>query len=127
MADVGVFNTDFYMYFEDTELCTRVLKAGYKVRVVPNARVVHAKPIPGTAPDYVTVHNLKNFLAMYLIHARLRVLPEFLFRTVFLAAVRDATSNRPHLKHQLAAWRWTVRHLPKLVQERRRVSRLGIQ
>jgi GT2 family glycosyltransferase len=123
IAKVGAFNADFYLYFEDTELCARLLKAGYKIRVVPDARVHHATRPAGIAPDYVTFHRLKNFLAVYLIHAPAAVLPEFIFRNVLLAGVRNAT-NWPQLKLRLAATRWAVAHLPKLLRERKRVQNL---
>jgi len=125
LADIGAFNDDFYMYFEDTELCARVLKAGYKVRVIPNAHVLHAEPPTGDAPDYVTFHRYKNFLAMYLIHADLKVLPEFVLRSVVLAGVRNIASKSPHLRQQVAAWKWAARHLPKLLEERKRVKHLS--
>ncbi len=37
----GGFDPDFFMYFEDTELCWRVCKAGYEIVSVPQAEIVH--------------------------------------------------------------------------------------
>lgn len=38
---VGFFDPDFFMYFEETELTSRIKKAGYKVLSVPEAEIIH--------------------------------------------------------------------------------------
>lgn len=38
---VGFFDSDFFMYFEETELTYRVKKAGYKVLSIPEAKIIH--------------------------------------------------------------------------------------
>lgn len=38
---VGFFDPDFFMYFEETELTSRIKKAGYKVLSVPKAKIIH--------------------------------------------------------------------------------------
>lgn len=37
----GYFSPDFFMNFEETELCLRIKKAGYQIVSVPDARIVH--------------------------------------------------------------------------------------
>lgn len=37
----GLFDTAFFMYYEETDLCRRVKDAGYAVRSVPEARICH--------------------------------------------------------------------------------------
>jgi N-acetylglucosaminyl-diphospho-decaprenol L-rhamnosyltransferase len=39
--DLGGFNTAYFMYYEDTELCWQVRKAGRRVYYVPLARLIH--------------------------------------------------------------------------------------
>lgn len=39
--EVQGFHKDFFMYFEETDLCHRVHKAGYRVVNVPQARIQH--------------------------------------------------------------------------------------
>ncbi len=38
---IGGFCEDFFMYFEETDLCARIWKAGYKVVSVPEAKIIH--------------------------------------------------------------------------------------
>ena len=37
----GGFDPDFFMYFEDVELCHRISKVGYEVHSVPSAKIIH--------------------------------------------------------------------------------------
>lgn len=41
MAQVGMLDEDFFMFYEEVEWCWRIRKAGYKVMYLPAARVVH--------------------------------------------------------------------------------------
>ena len=41
LDEVGGFDTDFFMYAEDIDLCLRAIGAGYKVRYWPKVTVVH--------------------------------------------------------------------------------------
>lgn len=41
LDEVGYFDPDFFMYFEETELTFRIRKKGYKVMNVPYAQIVH--------------------------------------------------------------------------------------
>ncbi len=38
---VGAFDEDFFMYFEEAELCKRIEKSGYKIMSVPQAEIIH--------------------------------------------------------------------------------------
>ncbi|CAK7025164.1 glycosyltransferase family 2 protein [Fusobacterium varium] len=41
LKKVGKFDEDFFMYHEESELCFRVLKNGYDIYSVPEARIIH--------------------------------------------------------------------------------------
>ncbi|MBR6164257.1 glycosyltransferase family 2 protein [bacterium] len=41
LDEVGVFDSDFFLYFEETELQFRIRKAGYKIFIVPNSEIYH--------------------------------------------------------------------------------------
>jgi GT2 family glycosyltransferase len=41
IAKAGLLDENFFMYFEDTDWCLRLRQAGWKVYLVPQARVVH--------------------------------------------------------------------------------------
>lgn len=37
----GMFSPEFFMNFEETDLCYRIKKSGYKIYSVPNAHIIH--------------------------------------------------------------------------------------
>lgn len=41
LAEVGLFDERFFLYFEETDLCFRIRGAGYRGVYLPQARVVH--------------------------------------------------------------------------------------
>ena len=41
LDEVGCFNENFFMYFEETELETRIRRAGYKIFFVPESKIIH--------------------------------------------------------------------------------------
>ena len=66
---LGGFREDFFVYYEDSDLCFRARRAGYRISVVPAARVTHL-PRGETRPsELVQFHMLKNFFSLYLLHA----------------------------------------------------------
>lgn len=38
---VGGFDTRYFLYYEDVDLCARMRLAGYDIRLCPNAKVIH--------------------------------------------------------------------------------------
>jgi GT2 family glycosyltransferase len=41
LETVGFFDEDFFLYYEEVDLCRRLRLAGYRVRYLPDIRVVH--------------------------------------------------------------------------------------
>jgi GT2 family glycosyltransferase len=41
LSIVGGFDTDFFLYFEETELEYRVIKSGFSIYSIPNAHIMH--------------------------------------------------------------------------------------
>lgn len=41
LKEVGVFDPDFFLYFEETELSLRIKKQGYDLFNVPQAKIIH--------------------------------------------------------------------------------------
>ncbi len=41
MEQVGMLDEEFFMFYEETEWCWRIRRAGWKIYYVPEARVVH--------------------------------------------------------------------------------------
>jgi len=80
LEKVGAFDSKFFIYFEDTDLCWRVRLSGYRIVCVPKSIVFHA--VRGTmrkSPLGSLFHGCKNNLAMltknYELHNVVRYLP----------------------------------------------------
>jgi GT2 family glycosyltransferase len=41
LDQVGLMSEDYFMYFEETDMCWRMKKAGWKIRAIPTDPVVH--------------------------------------------------------------------------------------
>jgi GT2 family glycosyltransferase len=124
LRSLGGFREEFFMYTEAVELCLRAARAGRRLAVVPRARAAHFEPPEGVAgPSALEFHKLKNFLALYLLHAPARVLPEFFCRYVLLGALRSlAGRGATPGAFGKAVW-WAARRAPALLVERRRAAR----
>ncbi len=38
---IGLFDEDFFLYYEETEICYRIVKSGYRIMLVPQAKIIH--------------------------------------------------------------------------------------
>jgi hypothetical protein len=63
---VGLFDENYFLYLEDTDLCHRVNKAGYKIVVTPKSKIFHkvnksTQKNDSTLPLYYTTRNRLYF------------------------------------------------------------------
>jgi len=112
---LGSFRDEFFMYGEDVEFCARVRRSGLGIAVVPSARVIHDEP-SADVPAIIEFHKIKNFVSLYLLHARPSVLPIFIVRYGAAGLVR-ALRERRGLLH-LRAWFWALARAPRFLLER---------
>ena len=115
------FRDEFFMYVESSELCVRVVREGKRLVVVPRAKVYHFEPPDKPTPPEIEFHKLKNFFALYLLHAPGRVLPEFFIRYAVVGTLRAALTRRGgNISTRLRALWWTLQRARALRAERRR-------
>ncbi len=116
---VGGFRDEFFMYFEDVEICLRIRAFGFSIRYVPGAvaRHIPAGTTATPAPD-VEFHKLKNLYALYALHAPARSWPGFAARYGVAEGVRSLFSSPARLWLHLRAWGWALARLPRLLGER---------
>lgn len=117
------FRREFFMYSEDADLCMRVAKAGGVVTIVPAARVYIIDAPHSFTHKGIAFHKIKNLFSLYLLHARLRVLPEFYLRYGVVNLLRALKSDRAIVWPMIKAWAWFLVNAPAFLMERyRRVS-----
>jgi GT2 family glycosyltransferase len=63
---VGLLNQDFFMYYEDADVCWRVREAGFHVMVVPEARIWHkVSQSAQQVPCSTSYHHVRNRVIFY--------------------------------------------------------------
>ncbi len=114
------FRDEFFMYAEAVDFSIRVARAGQKLEVVPQARVYHFEPPERPSPPEIEFHKIKNFFMLYLLHAPLRILPEFICRYAVLNTLRSVLNRQGNTLLRLKGLWWVLKRSPGLLWERYR-------
>jgi len=62
LKKIGLFDEDFFAYYEDVDISFRAQLAGWRVRYVPEAVVYHATSSTGSKiPGFFTYQTIKNY------------------------------------------------------------------
>lgn len=111
LADVGLLEESFFMYYEDTELSWRLRRRGWTVRHVPEAVTVHDHAASsGTASAFFLDHNERNRLLVALVHAPWAVVLRASGRAVVRAALGPERARRARvLASVVARVPWALR------------------
>lgn len=125
MRALGGFREEFFMYSDSIELSARVRKAGGRIVIVPQARAYVYDPPHAFKQESMSFHRMKNLYAMYLLHARWRVLPEFFLRYGVIIPLRSMLTSREYVWPLVKAWGWFLFKTPSLLLERARAANNG--
>ena len=127
---VGLFDDDFWCYYEETDFCHRVWLAGFECWYYPKAKVYHA--MGGTSllfgNEYLQFHNFKNkfmsFLKNFSWTSLITILPKYLVINGALSLVWLLTGKMSNfLAYYHALW-WNMLHLADTLRKRRTVQKL---
>lgn len=122
----GGFRDEFFMYFEDVEVCLRIRALGFRIRYVPGAAARHIPAVATAAPaPDVEFHKLKNLYTLYVLYAPARAWPGFAARYGIAEGVRSLFSSPARLRLHLRAWGWVLARLPRLLGERRALAQVA--
>lgn len=116
LKSIGLFDEEFFAYFEDVDISYRAQLAGWRVWYEPKARAYHH--VGGTSSklgDFARYHTIKNFFMLYAKNMPAKLYwkygPNFLYQAlrlmagsilrgkglVFFKGFLKAFSNTPHL------------------------------
>lgn len=137
LADVGLFDDDWFLYYEDVDLCWRLRRRGWLVRYAPAAVARHEHSAStGTRSDLHVFHDQRNRLLTLAKNASLplavRTVGRFPLTTAAgaLRALRSLPPGRgreapdPHLTVlRLRVLASFLRLLPRVLRRRRQVER----
>lgn len=138
LAQVGSFDENFFLYYEDTDLSWRLRLCGWSIRFEPRAVVWHRHSASsGLGSPLFRFHNERNRLLMLTKNATtglaLRAALRFPLSTASIAVdeLRRARTDRRKPSVELIATRVRsfasfLRLLPAAVRERRRIAELAV-
>ncbi|WP_258726389.1 glycosyltransferase family 2 protein [Cellulomonas sp. NS3] len=126
LRDVGTFDEDFFLYYEDTDLSWRLRLAGYRVEHCPDAVVRHRHAASTREGSEVfRFHDGRNRLLMLLKDATwplaLRALGRYVLTTASIAVRRS--QPWPLVRTRLRVLASTAVMLPPTLRKRRRIGR----
>lgn len=107
LEKVKYFNEDYFMYFEDVELCYRAQQSGFRVAINPNTTITHLSGASSKNPRYVQwtgeMKNLirfsyKNFGALYGLYVASLVRIALLLRIIAFALLGKLDYSGIYLK-----------------------------
>lgn len=128
--NIGLFDDDFWCYYEETDFCQRAWLSGYEVWYWPKSVVYHAGG--GTSlsfpNDFVQFHNFKNKLLSFLKNFELSslfvILPTFLIMNVVLSLYWLLMGKHKHTLSLYKAILWNIQNLKKTIHKRKQVQKL---
>ncbi|MCL4359697.1 glycosyltransferase family 2 protein [Patescibacteria group bacterium] len=125
---IGLFDPEFFMYFEETDFCMRVWLAGQRVVYEPRATVYHRG---GAAADkqakpFILFHAYKNVIFAYLKNLSapylLRVLPRIVALYFIAVVVKILTGNLAEAWTIIRAFSWNMHHIRMILAKRRTIQ-----
>lgn len=126
LRQIGLFDEDFFAYYEDVDISFRAQLAGWKARYEPNAKVCHATSTTGRKiPGFFTYQTIKNYPFIFWKNVPTRLLPVIAPRfalayTIFVVkGLFNPVRTLPTLKGLVV----TTLLLPKKLAERWHIQR----
>lgn len=128
---LGLFDDDFWCYYEETDFCCRVWLAGYECWYWPKAVCYHAGG--GTSVIFensiIQFHNFKNKLMSFIKNLEgitlLQILPVYLILNIVISFGWLIIKRKP--KHFSALYKsiwWNIIHIQSTLEKRKRTQRL---
>lgn len=128
LEKIGVFDTDYFAYFEESDLSQRIWLAGYKIYYDPNGLIYHkgAQSAQKLPVSFIQYHSFKNRLCTYLKNFSLKnLLKIFLPHLLFCEAASIAylITGKPSYTFAIQkAIFWNIFNLKKTLQKRRKIQ-----
>jgi len=125
---IGLFDVDFFMYFEETDFCIRSLLSGWKILYVPESKVYHVGGIAARSygNSRIYFHSYKNRIASYIKNFELKTLfltfPVHLLLCEGIAFIYLCTGKFLYFLAVEKAFLWNMRELGSTLRKRREIQ-----
>ncbi len=127
---IGLFDADFWCYYEEGDLCHRAWLSGYECWYYPEAVVDHAGGGTSLRFDnsFIQFHNFKNKLLSFLKNFELKnllwILPVFVSLNILLSVIWLFQGKTKHSVSLYKAFLWNIVHLHSTIKKRQQVQLL---
>lgn len=122
LDNIGLMDSDYFLYFEETDLCARMIRAGYDLMYIPSAIVWHAvSPLSNSKNKIYYMERsrirfaLKNFDSSYILSFFFIFFGETIF--VILRDIKNRNFSRT--KTRLRAIWWNLSNLKHTLRARK--------
>lgn len=128
---VGLFDEDFFIFFEETDLCFRLWLAGYVVMYEPKSIIYHVGGGDTTSSNSYQYErrlclSMRNMLCSYLknfgTYNLFTVMPMFLFAQTTLCAYYLITLKLNLVKVIIKAYLWNIYNLSSTIKKRNNIQ-----
>jgi len=127
---IGLFDDDFWCYYEETDFCHRAWLSGYECWYYPSAKVFHEGGATTlTFPnDFVQFHNFKNktlsFLKNFEESSLVTIIPKFIALNILLSVIWLFQGKWKHSLSLYKAFMWNIQRIPQTRKKRARIQKL---
>lgn len=129
----GLFDHDFWCYYEETDYCHRAWLAGFECWYYPKATVYHA--VGGTTKKqdaaFLQFYNFKNKLLSFLKNwggvSLISIIPTFLTMNVGVSFYWLIQGRGKHFLSIYRAFWWNLIHLNQTMKKRRQMQKLRVK
>lgn len=128
---VGVFDEDFFIFFEETDLCFRVWLAGYTVVYEPESVIYHFVGGDTTASDsykyerrmYLVFKNMTcSYLKNFGTENFLKIFPLFIVVQIFVFFYSLMKLRVGVMQAMMSAYWWNIVHIKDTLKKRRHIQ-----
>ncbi|MGA2669359.1 MAG: glycosyltransferase family 2 protein [Ignavibacteria bacterium] len=121
IKDVGLFDPDFYLGYEDIDLCWRVRLRGYKVMYVPKSIVYHKGN--GTPSNVKLYHSQKNIIILMIKNYNAKNIIKYLpgcLVIIFGGFIKNffTMKDNKNVLVTLKSFRWILKNLQNIFIKR---------
>ena len=122
--EIGLFDTGYFLYFDETDWCARMIRAGYKLIYVPNAIVRHVVSGSLENSQIKAEYMIRNGIRFALKNFDLKYIPIFLLsfsvETVFIFLRNIRESDLCETKLRINGFIWNMLNLRKTFKARQK-------